>query len=223
MTRKEFAIKWGKTILEISQGSGIIPALVLCQAILESSGKVNGKYLPAQSKLAREANNYFGIKATKSWKGKVYEIDTKEQDKTGKVFIVKAKFRSYPNPVESFKDYIVFLLENSRYSKAGVFNAKTLKEQAQSLQKAGYATDTKYSDLIVSIYNAIKSDLPVGFDKPTNIDPRIKILIQEKKNFASKYEGGVKEDNFVSKASNTPKFLIGLTALALTLYLASKK
>jgi flagellum-specific peptidoglycan hydrolase FlgJ len=222
LTRKEFAEKWGPTILEVSQGSGIIPALVLCQAILESSGKVNGKYLPAASKLAREANNYFGIKAFKSWKGKVYEIETKEQDKNGKIYIVKAKFRAYSNPVESFKDYILFLLENSRYSKAGVFNAKTLKEQAQALQAAGYATDTKYSDLIVSIYNNIKTVLPAGFDKPTEIHPKIKILIQEKKNFASKYGTDGPESNVATKNNETPTFLIGLTALFLTLYLASK-
>lgn len=224
MTRKEFAEKWGETILQVSQGSGIIPALVLSQAILESSGKVNGKYEPAASRLAREANNYFGIKATKNWKGRVYEIDTKEQDKAGKVFTVKAKFRAYGSPVDSFKDYIVFLIENSRYSKAGVFNARTLKEQAQALQTAGYATDTKYANLIVSIYKNIADFLPPDFDKPTKMDPRIKNLVEEKKKFASKYLTDGPEGRYISKTGTSPNFIIGLTALAITLiYLNSEK
>jgi len=48
------------------------------------------------------------------------------------------------------------LKSNPRYERAGVFNAKTVKEQADALKSAGYATAPDYSNKIQSVYNGIK-------------------------------------------------------------------
>lgn len=217
MTRKEFAEYYGAAVKELAAGSGIIPALVISQAILESSGKINGKYLPGQSKLSREANNFFGIKATKSWKGDIYTIDTKEQTKDGKIYTIKANFRKYDNPIDSFRDYIVFLIENSRYAKAGLFNAKNVRDQAQALQRAGYATDTKYSNLINSIYNSVKDYLPDNFDKADPINPNILSLLEQKKKSIDPGKG------YAKKNTDNYKFIIALIGLGLALYFTQKK
>lgn len=216
MTRKEFAQYYGEAVKELAAGSGIIPALVISQAILESSGKVNGKYLPGQSKLSKEANNFFGIKANKSWKGDIYTIDTKEQTKDGKIYTIKANFRKYDNPIDSFRDYIVFLIENSRYTKAGLFNAKNVKDQAQALQRAGYATDTKYADLINNIYKSVKDYLPANFDKADPINPNILSLLEQKKKSPNL------EPGYAKKNTDNYKFIIGLISLALALYFTNK-
>jgi flagellum-specific peptidoglycan hydrolase FlgJ len=44
------------------------------------------------------------------------------------------------------------LQSNPRYKNAGVFKAKTVKEQAEALKRAGYATGTDYVNLIVNVY-----------------------------------------------------------------------
>jgi flagellum-specific peptidoglycan hydrolase FlgJ len=46
----------------------------------------------------------------------------------------------------------LFLQENPRYKNAGVFEAKTVKEQAQALKRAGYATAPGYADLVFDVY-----------------------------------------------------------------------
>ena len=75
-TRTEFIDQFGPYIKKVVRGSGILPGTLITQAILESSGKVNGKWLVGGSGLSRKANNFFGIKAGSSWKGAVYEVKT---------------------------------------------------------------------------------------------------------------------------------------------------
>jgi len=60
-------------------------------------------------------------------------------------------FRHYSTPLECFKDRNNFLQQNTRYKKAGVFSAATPQDQARALQKAGYATDPKYAELLINI------------------------------------------------------------------------
>jgi len=50
-------------------------------------------------------------------------------------------------------------LNNSRYEKAGVFNQKTVKTQAQALQKAGYATSPDYADLVNKVYSSVSKEI----------------------------------------------------------------
>lgn len=152
MTRQEFITKYYNFALAASRGSNISPILILSQAWIESG---QGK-----SRLATQFNNFFGIKATKNWGGKVVNLRTREMDKNGKEFFVVAPFRVYANPTDSFADHIKFLQSNPRYRKAGLFNNPTnYALQADSLQRAGYATDVNYAKLLKDVGNSFVNTL----------------------------------------------------------------
>lgn len=156
-TRQEFVSKFTPFVNKVTKGTGILPGTLFTQAILESQGKASdGKYYVGQSKLSREANNYFGIKSSPAWKGKTYNIETGEQKPSGEKYVVKADFRKYDTVQDSIKDYVKFLQDNPRYKKAGVFDAKTVQEQAEALRRAGYATALDYADVITKMYDGIK-------------------------------------------------------------------
>lgn len=160
-SREDFVKKYASYVNEITKGTGIFSGTLFAQAILESSGKykTNNNWLVGGSKLSQEANNFFGIKADKSWKGKRYNIATGENKPTGEYYIVKDDFRSYNNVEDSLKDYINFLKTNPRYEKNGVFKAKNVKEQADALKRAGYATAPNYATMVESVYNSIKKHI----------------------------------------------------------------
>jgi len=159
-TRAEFTKKYSPFIAKAVRGSGILVGTVIAQAIIESQGKVSGgTYKVGASKLSRKANNYFGIKCH-NWKGKTFNIDTGEYTSSGSYYIEKSScFRSYASVEDSIKDYIKFLKENPRYTKAGVFKAKTVRQQAEALKRGGYATSLNYPKTIESVYNGIKKDI----------------------------------------------------------------
>lgn len=145
MTRTEFIQKYTPHVIASSAGTGLFPSLFMAQAILESS---NSKGIPGASSLARLYNNFFGIKADKSWKGKVVNLKTREVF-NGKDVIITDGFRVYDNPLESFYDRVKFLTDNPRYK--AVLTAPTPLLQAMELKKAGYATDPKYAEILQSI------------------------------------------------------------------------
>lgn len=159
LTRQQFVERYGGFIAHAVKGTGILQGTVIAQAILESQQMASdGRYYVGLSKLSREANNYFGIKCSSDWKGGRYNIDTGEETKSGEKYIEKnACFRSYPTVEDSIKDYIKFIQENPRYRQHGYFDAKTVKEQTEALQRAGYATSTTYAKTLQGIYNGIKS------------------------------------------------------------------
>ena len=153
-TRDEFVKKYGSFIHKSVKGSGILAGTLIAQAILESSGKdLNGDWKVGGSKLSRESNNFFGIKSSKKWGGKTYNIDTGEVIK-GKKVIVNADFRAYNSVKDSIEDYVKLISENPRFSN--VLKAKTVSEQAKELKKAGYATATGYADTVTQVYNSVK-------------------------------------------------------------------
>ena len=117
---------------------------MLAQGILESG---NGN-----SSLSRVYNNHFGIKKGVGWTGKVVNLRTREVF-DGKSTTITDGFRVYENAKDGFKDRNEFLRRNPRYSKAGVFTAKTPEEQIDALSRAGYATDPDYAKKLKSIIN----------------------------------------------------------------------
>ncbi len=112
---------------------GIPASIKMAQAILESG---TGK-----SDLARYANNHFGIKCTSDWKGKGYYKDDDKKDDC---------FRVYKNPDESFRDHSDFL-KRKRYAFLFELDKDDYKGWALGLKQAGYATNPKYPDLLISI------------------------------------------------------------------------
>jgi flagellar protein FlgJ len=160
-SRAEFVKKYGSFIHKAVKGTGILAGTLISQAILESSGKdLNGDWKVGGSKLSRESNNFFGIKSSKSWGGKTYNINTGEVLK-GKKVIVNADFRAYNSVKDSIEDYIKLLKENPRFSN--VLKANSVSEQAVELKKSGYATAPNYADTIVQVYNSIKTEIDESY------------------------------------------------------------
>lgn len=123
----------------------ILPSVTIAQAILESNW--------GKSTLAVNAKNLFGIKASKDWKGAIYNKATKEQKPTGEVYTIQADFRKYPTFLDSIKDHDNFFVSTPWRQKnyADVLNAKNYKTQALALQKCGYATDKKYASKLINL------------------------------------------------------------------------
>jgi flagellum-specific peptidoglycan hydrolase FlgJ len=151
MTRKEYIEKYRGMVLEAVKGTGLFPSLMMAQAILESSDRHG---VPGNSSLARLHNNHFGIKANKAWLGPKVNLKTREVI-DGSEVVIGDYFRVYEDAGQSFKDRVTFLQGNQRYTKHGVFTAKTPGEQAEALQRAGYATDPNYASILKNLISRL--------------------------------------------------------------------
>lgn len=160
LTRKEFIKAHYQEAINATRGTGIFPETLLAMAIVESQDTgPDGINYPGLGATAKLANNYFGIKYSKAWKGKVIELATpKDKDKI-------SKFRKYDSFEDSVKDYVKFLQENSRYTKSGVFKASDYVEQIIAIAKAGYAENPKYAAVITNVADGVKN-LMKGYVEP---------------------------------------------------------
>lgn len=112
---------------------GIPASIILAQGILESGA--------GRGRLATEANNHFGIKCHKDWTGEsVRHDDDSEQE----------CFRKYGNPDESYRDHAIFLTGRQRYASLFQLEKNDYEAWARGLKNAGYATDPKYPEKLIS-------------------------------------------------------------------------
>jgi len=129
----EYISYFKQTAVEEMQLFNIPASITLAQGILESgSGK---------GRLARVANNHFGIKCH-DWTGaRIYHDDDKDQE----------CFRKYKDPNQSYRDHSEFLAYRKRY--AGLFKLRVddYKGWAKGLRKAGYATDPNYPKKLITL------------------------------------------------------------------------
>lgn len=112
---------------------GIPASITLAQACLESSD--------GNSRLARLANNHFGIKCS-NWKGRTIRHDDDLPNEC---------FRKYDNVEQSYNDHSEFLRYRDRYSGLFTLERTDYKGWAYGLQAAGYATNQKYAVLLIKI------------------------------------------------------------------------
>jgi LysM repeat protein len=116
------------------QRTGIPAAIKLAQGIHETDA--------GNSDLVRKSNNHFGIKCKSSWSGaKVYHDD----DARGECF------RSYGSPQDSYADHSNFLKGSPRYASLFQLDPTDYEGWAYGLKKAGYATNIKYSQILIRI------------------------------------------------------------------------
>lgn len=121
----------------------ILPSVIIAQAILESGW--------GTSQLAVKANNLFGIKADKGWKGARCKLPTIEYVK-GRPITVDALWRKYDCWAESIINHSQFLNENPRYQ--AIVGNKDYQDVCVELQHAGYATDPLYASKLVATIKA---------------------------------------------------------------------
>ena len=142
---------YSKISIDEMKKFGIPASITMAKGILETN---SGK-----GSLALKSNNHVGIKCHKGWKvKKVYHDD----DAKGECF------RKYKNPDKSYRDHSIFLESRDRYNFLFKLNKRNYVKWAKGLKKAGYATDPKYADKLISIierYELWKLD---GSKKPLN-------------------------------------------------------
>jgi flagellum-specific peptidoglycan hydrolase FlgJ len=126
---------------------GIPASITLAQGILESgSGK---------GRLARQANNHFGIKCH-DWTGpRIYHDDDRAQE----------CFRKYNDPSQSYRDHSLFLAKRKRYADLFKHKITDYKAWARGLKRAGYATDPQYPKKLISLIERYKLYRYDIFDK----------------------------------------------------------
>ncbi|EGV44720.2 LysM peptidoglycan-binding domain-containing protein [Bizionia argentinensis JUB59] len=134
-----------------------IPAsITLAQGILESSS--------GRGRLSVEANNHFGIKCHEWTGARIYHDDDSDQE----------CFRKYNDAKYSYRDHSLFLKERKRYYKLFELEIDDYKGWARGLKDAGYATDRKYPDKLISLierYNLHQyDDIVTGNKRVVNVD-----------------------------------------------------
>lgn len=146
MTKSEFIPTIAPLVVAENKKRGypLFSSVVIAQAICESGW--------GQSKIMMKANAIFGIKATSSWKGKVYNSNTQECYDGSTYTNITACFRAYNSLAESISDYFDLITKLERYRKA--CTSTTPLECITAIKNGGYATSPTYIDTIMSIINS---------------------------------------------------------------------
>ncbi|ANY15987.1 flagellar assembly peptidoglycan hydrolase FlgJ [Bordetella pseudohinzii] len=132
--------------------SGVPARLILGQAALESGWGKREIRQPDGS----TSYNLFGIKAGASWKGKVVHVLTTEYV-DGVPQKVTQPFRAYDSYEESFADYARLIGNSARYES--VAQSRNEIEAARRIQDAGYATDPRYAEKLISIMGQLQASV----------------------------------------------------------------
>lgn len=175
---EDYVETWKITAIEQMNAYQIPASITLAQGILESG---NGN-----SKLARSANNHFGIKCHKGWDGETFYQDDDIKNEC---------FRSYDNASQSYVDHSVFLTTRSRYEELFSLSLTDYKGWARGLKSAGYATNPKYANLLIDIIenhdlakydkmpylpSQLQGDLTINVEEPvTKVDEPKEIEAEE--------------------------------------------
>lgn len=137
---KYYIYKFAPIAMNEMELYGIPASITLAQGILESGS--------GQGKLTRKSNNHFGIKCN-GWQGeKVYHDDDRAQE----------CFRKYKDAKYSFRDHSLFLSGRRRYSFLFSLRKDDYKGWARGLKKAGYATDPRYPQKLISLIERYNLD-----------------------------------------------------------------
>ncbi len=128
----EYINTYKQLAIEEMLRTGVPASITLAQGIHETEA--------GRSDLVLRSNNHFGIKCKTGWNGdKVYHDD----DARGECF------RSYSSANESYIDHSNFLKGGSRYAFLFELDPADYKGWAYGLKKAGYATNIKYSQILI--------------------------------------------------------------------------
>ncbi|MFU1796956.1 glucosaminidase domain-containing protein [Paenibacillus azoreducens] len=155
MTKKEFIAKIAPHAAKDMHETNVAASLTIAQAALESAWGGSG--------LTVKANNLFGIKG----KGPAGSCTMRTKEYVnGKQIEIDAAFRAYHNWGESINDHSKLVLNGVSWDRnkyKGVIG-KRGADAARAIAAAGYATDPKYAQKLISImneYNLYQYDEPV--------------------------------------------------------------
>ena len=143
----------GQAAKRSQAATGVPASVTVAQAILESDW--------GRSRLTRQGNNLFGIKALGGVVGPagVVSLATWEHVDNSDV-VVQAPFRAYFTIDQSIDDHGRFFVANKRYAGA-LAVARDAQAFARAIQAAGYATDPAYAGKLIGLmdkYNLYRFD-----------------------------------------------------------------
>ena len=133
-TVEDYITTYSGAAMQSMRTYGIPASIKLAQAILES-GSGNGT-------LCRTANNHFGIKCKEEWTGATVSHTDDAPNEC---------FRKYNSALESFNDHSEFLANRVYYKNLFTLDKSDYTAWAKGLKKAGYATDPRYPQKLISI------------------------------------------------------------------------
>ena len=140
--QRDFIMAVAPGARESQRKTGVPASVTLAQAILESDW--------GRSKLTREANNLFGIKALRGpGSAGVYEIETWEVH-DGEDVTVLAAFKAYTALADSIVDHGFWFHDNRRYRQALEVRDDP-RAFAYAINEAGYATDPAYAPKLIGL------------------------------------------------------------------------
>lgn len=146
LERMEKAFYWAT-----KRGARLNKAVVFAQAALESNW--------GRSFLTREANNLFGIKAGRSWKGDVIELPTWEWSKERGWYRTTARWRKYRSWQECLLDYY-HLLETLPWFQDALEHLDNADEFLKAILpeagEPGWATDPEYNQKVIRVAKTIE-------------------------------------------------------------------
>lgn len=147
---EEFIQKLVVHAQELQDGYGVLPSIIIGQAILESNW--------GQSLLASEYKNLFGIKAYGSQK----KVNLETQEYVNEEWItIQGDFRVYDSWEDSMDDHTMLFVNGVNWDPLlyeKVLTAEKYADAAKALQEAGYATDPDYADKIISVIETYNLD-----------------------------------------------------------------
>ncbi len=146
MTKHEFVQQAFEAASQSSERSGMPVMVTVAQAALESNW--------GQSKLSREANNYFGIKA--HGKHERIQMNTGECEH-GATVVIKAEFAKYLSMLECFECRDGILSRGSSYARAREYCGDEAEFTRQIAKH--WATDPKYAEKLLAILDDVKGTL----------------------------------------------------------------
>ncbi len=143
MATLNYIEQWKEIAMNNQREYGIPASITLAQGIHESAS--------GTSKMARGANNHFGIKCL-GWSGDSYFPSGNPKNSC---------FRKYDLAEDSFCDHARILKSKSRYAFLFKLDITDYKGWARGLKKAGYAGAPKYPVYLIKViedYNLTQYD-----------------------------------------------------------------
>ena len=148
----------GENAREIADKHDLYASVMIAQAILESNNGTSELGSPPN-------NNLFGIKG--SYRSQSVAFQTSEDNGSGQMHQITAKFRKYPNYKASLEDYAELLQNGVSWNTK--YYQKTFKSKTKSYKEATryltgtYATDTNYHqklNALIKQYHLTEYDQP---------------------------------------------------------------
>ncbi len=133
-TDEQYIQKFAPYAVEEMEKFKIPASITLAQGLLETGA--------GQSRLAKEGNNHFGIKCKDEWTGRTMRHNDDAPNEC---------FRVYDDVRQSYEDHSRFLAERKYYVNLFKLDIKDYKGWAHGLKKAGYATNPRYAQILLSI------------------------------------------------------------------------